>query len=75
MLWNRKLGRNHFFLILGVSSNSRNCSSTEFKCPNGICIPAIYKCDGENDCGDSSDETNCTGKQISLTLPKVIKNG
>ncbi|CAF0808194.1 unnamed protein product, partial [Brachionus calyciflorus] len=31
-----------------------------FKCNNGACIPANLVCDYENDCGDSSDEINCS---------------
>ncbi|EZA49376.1 Sortilin-related receptor [Ooceraea biroi] len=35
------------------------CSSNQFACNNGVCIPEFWKCDGDNDCGDSSDEANC----------------
>jgi len=35
----------------------RECSSGYRKCPNsGRCINANYFCDGDNDCGDMSDE-------------------
>ena len=40
---------------------------TEFACKNGKCIPVLWKCDFDNDCGDDSDEPahlcrnkNCT---------------
>lgn len=35
------------------------CSSNQFACNNGVCIPEFWKCDGDNDCGDSSDELQC----------------
>lgn len=34
----------------------RTCSSDQFTCDDGRCIPATWICDGDNDCGDMSDE-------------------
>uniref|UniRef100_A0A3Q3C994 ST14 transmembrane serine protease matriptase b n=1 Tax=Haplochromis burtoni TaxID=8153 RepID=A0A3Q3C994_HAPBU len=31
-----------------------------FQCNNSLCISNISQCDGWNDCGDNSDEINCT---------------
>ena len=34
-----------------------NCSNSSFLCRNSLkCIPFWWKCDGQNDCGDNSDE-------------------
>ncbi|GFT89371.1 hypothetical protein TNCV_4386601 [Trichonephila clavipes] len=42
---------------LGVPS--RPCESHQFQCLDGHCIPEIWKCDGEHDCEDDSDEKRC----------------
>ena len=41
-----------------------NCSSKDVNggkaCANGYCLPPSFWCDGYNDCGDASDEKNCS---------------
>lgn len=39
---------------------NRTCEPFTFKCLNGVCISMEWKCDGVDDCGDYSDETNCS---------------
>lgn len=37
------------------------------ECRNGVCVRGAYFCDGEDDCGDNSDEDTCPSKK-SLNL-------
>lgn len=37
-----------------------SCGSSYFRCKNGRCVLRSKQCDGINDCGDHSDELNCT---------------
>ena len=66
-----------FFLsIAGVS-----CDPKQFQCVcSGKCIPEGWYCDGDNDCGDRSDESNCTSasctdSQFQCSDGKCIPSG
>ncbi|KAK3787581.1 hypothetical protein RRG08_025912 [Elysia crispata] len=41
------------------------CPDTQFTCRNADCIKASWVCDGDNDCGDMSDEVNCPMRNCS----------
>jgi hypothetical protein len=43
-----------------VMPKYKTCSSKEFTCQNFKCIRNQYRCDGEDDCGDHSDEVGCS---------------
>uniref|UniRef100_H0ZG60 LDL receptor related protein 8 n=1 Tax=Taeniopygia guttata TaxID=59729 RepID=H0ZG60_TAEGU len=40
----------------------KECEENQFQCRNERCIPAIWKCDEDDDCSDNSDEADCPKK-------------
>jgi hypothetical protein len=46
--------------------------TSERQCKNGRCVPKTLFCDGINNCGDNSDEIDCT-KTFSTNRTKTIK--
>ena len=35
------------------------CNTAELQCGNWRCVPDSWVCDGEDDCGDNTDEEDC----------------
>lgn len=56
-----------FFIIYIIKFILREQYSTilsylgSFHCSNGNCINEAFRCDKQDDCGDSSDEVDCSG--------------
>ncbi|XP_078065107.1 low-density lipoprotein receptor-related protein 1B-like, partial [Mustelus asterias] len=54
----------------------RTCPLDEFQCNNTLCKPLAWKCDGEDDCGDNSDENQeeCSRFQCPPNRPFRCRN-
>ena len=44
-------------LFKNIITVSTDCSN--YHCANGLCVSNSSRCNGENDCGDGSDEYDC----------------
>ena len=54
------------------SPSKRYCPARNFPCNNTLCVHKMWVCDGEDDCGDGSDEaTELCGKPF--LMPCVSK--
>lgn len=45
-----------FFCLLFILPGGNICRADEFLCNNSLCKLHFWVCDGEDDCGDNSDE-------------------
>ena len=48
------------------------CDQDEFTCGNGTCIQSTWRCDGDYDCSDQSDEEGCPAL---LESTEITTNG
>ena len=53
----------------------KECSQSQFKCNSTKCIPYLWQCDGDNDCGDWSDEQKCSNRTCIDDYFKCAKSG
>ena len=44
------------YCVFYASAADPTCGADMFMCDNGHCVYTRWVCDGDNDCGDNSDE-------------------
>ncbi|CAH1246046.1 OVCH1 [Branchiostoma lanceolatum] len=50
-----------WLVLLCVAGAHAQCSSGDFQCNDGSCIPGSWECDNWGDCSQGEDEANCAG--------------
>lgn len=60
------------FCVCSCVASHQPCRSVEFMCSSGMCINAGWRCDGEFDCDDQSDEKNCSKWLICIAFDLVF---
>ncbi|XP_055870049.1 uncharacterized protein LOC106059789 isoform X2 [Biomphalaria glabrata] len=59
-----------FYMLTLTLTQTTGCNSSEWTCTTGQCIDIGHRCDGNDQCTDTSDEANCNcvDKQINLLI-------
>ena len=50
----------------------KGCSTNQFTCANGQCVPVASRCNGVRECSDGSDEANCGNMNFQKVYRKKL---
>ena len=57
-----------------ADTTSTYCGGDQFQCADsGMCVDLIYRCDGQHDCLDQSDEKHCNGKRDHVSDSEILR--
>jgi len=57
---------------LNTTLTLTSCNVEEFTCGDGLCLPLDQRCDGQPQCGDSTDEIDCSVLELDQSYNKFL---
>lgn len=66
-------GMAHLISCFSFFTDAKVCPPKEFQCRNSLCVAPTFVCDGDDDCGDNSDEEKCTPGTTRICSPQDFR--